>query len=347
MKIFSSIFKVQILVSVVFFFIIIFSCNLNATQLNIQDDDEQKPLAAYLISNSIVKTAEADSYTSFYSPDSNYGNVSALFLTNNSGYTLNQCYLRFNFTDRPSSWKEAIIELYFFGTNPGDIVDIYQVTQNWDEMSIIYSDSPSIGNKIGELVLNNSGQYSFDVTNFITSENTNLSILVTPRGQMPQSWEIMSKESDYTPKIVWTYDVDVGFTITAPLTGVEFKEGDFVNITWNTNTAAGYDGQIYVSLELYKGNTKVGTISSEIVNNGKFDWQIPKSYESGSDYRIKITDTQNNSIYAYSGDFKISQESAESNTNNKSIPGYPAMFICSVMIGSIFILIRMNRKKLE
>jgi hypothetical protein len=43
-----------------------------------------------------------------------------------------------------------------------------------------------------------------------------------------------------------------------------------------------------VSIQLFKGTTKVQDIAKNAANNGAFNWAIPTSRPAGSKYKIKI-----------------------------------------------------------
>jgi len=72
-----------------------------------------------------------------------------------------------------------------------------------------------------------------------------------------------------------------------------------------------YTGDIdYVTIELYSGNTCVETIAVWTTNTGNYDWEIYYSdgYD-GSNYRIKVSDYYDSSIYDFSNYFKIESHS--------------------------------------
>jgi PKD repeat protein len=133
----------------------------------------------------------------------------------------------------------------------------------------------------------------------------------------------LTSGSDYKIKITDTsnssyYDYSDGnFTITDQSTctitvsypngGETLYKGSTYNITWSkSGSACGSN----VKIELYKGGSYNSTITSSTSNNGSYSWTIPSSLTSGSDYKIKITDTSNSSYYDYSdGNFTITDQS--------------------------------------
>jgi len=93
------------------------------------------------------------------------------------------------------------------------------------------------------------------------------------------------------------------FIINSPNGGETFYKGSTYNITWSkSGSACGSN----VKIELYKGGSYNSTITSSTSNNGSYSWTVPTSLTSGSDYKIKITDTSNSNYYDYSdNDFSI------------------------------------------
>ncbi|MEJ2196267.1 MAG: Ser-Thr-rich GPI-anchored membrane family protein [Ignavibacteriaceae bacterium] len=79
-------------------------------------------------------------------------------------------------------------------------------------------------------------------------------------------------------------------TVTTPNGGESWQAGTTQIISWSDNIAEN------VSIELYKGGTLHSTISSSTSSDGSMDWSIPEAMESGSDYRIKITNVNEPSI---------------------------------------------------
>ncbi|MFH0774686.1 MAG: CARDB domain-containing protein [bacterium] len=117
------------------------------------------------------------------------------------------------------------------------------------------------------------------------------------------------KVTDYNDSGTYDYS-DSNFSITATITvtspngGESWGTGTSHSITWNSNRVGSYVKSIgtdsYVEIELYKGGILNGTISSYEYNDGSYSWLIPTSLANGDDYKIKITDYYDSSIYDYS-----------------------------------------------
>ncbi len=87
-----------------------------------------------------------------------------------------------------------------------------------------------------------------------------------------------------------------GITVSKPNGGEKWRPGSNQTITWGYVGAPGS----YVKIELLKGGTVAGTISSSAKigssGSGSYKWRIPSSQTSGSDYAVRITSTTNSSV---------------------------------------------------
>jgi len=89
-------------------------------------------------------------------------------------------------------------------------------------------------------------------------------------------------------------------TVTSPTSADIWSTGQSVNITWTSTGAI----SSYVDLDVYKGTTLVGYASS-IDNDGIFSWLVDSFYVEGTDYKIRISDDTDASIYGESGIFTL------------------------------------------
>ncbi|GAH47968.1 unnamed protein product, partial [marine sediment metagenome] len=105
-----------------------------------------------------------------------------------------------------------------------------------------------------------------------------------------------------------------------------------------------YTGDIdYVTIELYRGTTFVETIAVWASNTGSYEWKIYYSdgYD-GSNYRIKISDYYDSSVYDFSNYFTIESHSfLERILPLVLIIGIPI----SIFVISIIIVVHHIRKK--
>ena len=93
-------------------------------------------------------------------------------------------------------------------------------------------------------------------------------------------------------------------TITEP-TGSDtvWLTGYPADITWAT-----YGTISDVKIDLYKGGTLNQTIVQSTPNNGSYTWtEVDTSLVNGMDYKIRITDSSDSSIYGDSYNFWIEE----------------------------------------
>ena len=92
-------------------------------------------------------------------------------------------------------------------------------------------------------------------------------------------------------------------TVTSPNGGESVSAGTNKTITWKYTGDPGY----FLKIELLKAGTVVKTLNSYASKGsngvGSYNWTIPSSQASGSDYKIRITSTSNSSLTDTSDDF--------------------------------------------
>ncbi|MFX0092093.1 MAG: Ser-Thr-rich GPI-anchored membrane family protein [Candidatus Hodarchaeota archaeon] len=106
---------------------------------------------------------------------------------------------------------------------------------------------------------------------------------------------------------------DPKITVTNPSSSSTWAVGSTYAIEW-TSTGSITD----VKIELYSGSTLVATIDSSTNNDGHKSWTVPNSISPGTAYYIKITDTNNSSIYDDSDYFTIEETRSITVTNPSS-----------------------------
>jgi hypothetical protein len=106
----------------------------------------------------------------------------------------------------------------------------------------------------------------------------------------------------YSLKVV-KFDSSTAASFSNPVSTTAWSTGSAYSITWSADTALFSN---YVTLSLYKGALNLLTIASDVSNAGTYSWTVPAGYLTGTDYRIKISNYSNSSIYAYSQPFTVS-----------------------------------------
>jgi len=90
-------------------------------------------------------------------------------------------------------------------------------------------------------------------------------------------------------------------TITSPQSSSNWQVGTQQTITWNTPNVGDK-----VKIELWKGNSIATTIEQSTEDDGTHIWpSIPTNLTAGSDYKIRITNIEDASIYDESDNFSI------------------------------------------
>ena len=83
-------------------------------------------------------------------------------------------------------------------------------------------------------------------------------------------------------------------TLLSPNGGESLEAGGSYTITWDDN----FDDNI--SLKLYKGGVFATTLESSTQSDGSYTWNIPSDIEERNDYKIKITNLGQSTVYDYS-----------------------------------------------
>jgi len=128
------------------------------------------------------------------------------------------------------------------------------------------------------------------------------------------SWQVpgtSSDGSDYKVRVSCSTDSSIYgesgmFTITAgsitvnePFSGSAWSKGSTYDIKW-TSTASGN-----VKIDLYRGTSFVQTISGDTANDGVHSWMIGTGLTYGSDYKIRVSNVADPSIFGESSYFTI------------------------------------------
>jgi len=86
------------------------------------------------------------------------------------------------------------------------------------------------------------------------------------------------------------------YALTSPIGGEHWQRGTTQQLAWQSS---GGGCSSSVQLDLYKGGNLDHTITTT-GNNGTYSWGIQSDQEEGADYRIRVTDVDNNSYGAES-----------------------------------------------
>jgi hypothetical protein len=100
-----------------------------------------------------------------------------------------------------------------------------------------------------------------------------------------------------------TMSSDPYISVSSPNGGEEWEQGTTQNIKWGDNI----DGN--VKIELFKGGSLKETLAASTESDGSFDWTIAGNYETGDDYKIKVTSVDSSQLFDESDEnFSIIEE---------------------------------------
>jgi len=149
---------------------------------------------------------------------------------------------------------------------------------------------------------------------------------------------------DYCDYFTIDCEVDKTITIISPKTNDVFDNGNNY-IEWSTTGTISN-----VRIELYYGGSFLEVIDSQEYNDGSYSWYLSSSniYTLSSNYRIRISDYNDNSIYDFSDYFTIEiepQPEPDSESKDKIIGIDLIPLIAIISLVTIVPLIIITRRK--
>ena len=170
----------------------------------------------------------------------------------------------------------------------------------------------------------NDGEYDFYVSTAENYDGTDYRIKITDYDD-PNVYDY----SDY-----FSINIRSGtITVTSPSSASSWQVGTMQSITWTST------GNILnVDIEIYKG-TVLEYYIYDVSNLGIKIWDIDAAIETGTDWRVKISNSDNSAQNEWSDYFEIF-----SSGNGGAIPGYNFYLILAVSLISFAIIIRRFKK---
>ncbi len=275
--------------------------------------------------------AEKDTYVDTAYPTSNYGGVDNL----KSGFSfsgdIKESYLSFDFSDKPSSYTKAEISLEFWGVSQTMNFTVCLIEESWQEFSMTWLEKPNKGAVIDYLLVTSNDIYKIDITSLIAGRNRiSVCVYIEVDNYIEDYAYITSKEGYYfvddAPQLIWTYTETAEISVISPSASDNWRGLNEYIIQWSSQ---GSISEVYI--DLYKGANHIEDITIfSTENDGSYNWYL-SDYDSGDDYRIKITDADDNNVYGYSDYFSITEFGS-------AIPGYNIFVIGALLFLLVGIL---------
>ncbi len=296
------------------------------------------PILAGTKPATISTVASKDSYVRQYNPTSNYGGQDWFLLGRDAFSAAIEAYFYFNFSDKPSTWTKAEISLDIYSIPETTNITVYLIENSWEELTITWNNKPSKGEVIMSFLAAAETEYIIDVSNYITGK-TNISIcLWTPEVFTYNQLQGYTREGYYSwapesaPQLIWTYPEITGVTVTSQGVSTRLRPGDLEFITWTT------EGPIdEVDIHILKGGISQYYLLRTL-NDGSFLWDIPDDIETGTDWQVRVRDSDDTSTFDLSEYFEIYTLTSPI---PEGIPGYPII----IVIVSMFIISALMLKR--
>jgi len=156
-----------------------------------------------------------DSYVYKYSPDSNYGTATSLFVKGDADIRARRPFLYFPTTDIPADATIISATLYIYCSSRDDSVTDYlhRVAATWTETGITWNNQPAVSNSIGSIAVSSTGWKTMNIKtafeNWWKGTWTNYGL------RMHQSGSLIlhgfhSREGTYKPYIKVVYSAPSG-----------------------------------------------------------------------------------------------------------------------------------------
>ncbi|MBU0766102.1 MAG: PKD domain-containing protein [Bacteroidetes bacterium] len=168
--------------------------------------------------------------------------------------------------------------------------------------------SPMTGIKTGQAVQftntsENGVTYEWNFGDGLTSDDESPSHTYTTPGTKFVELIVYSKKEKKDDKATAMLNVIPNVSVTSPSSTSVWHTGSSYTIEWTDDLSSDY-----VDIEIYQGGDQIGTIDYTIDNtdhDGSYNWTVPTYYDSGTDYKIRVVDYNNDSYYGESSNFTI------------------------------------------
>ena len=299
----------------------------------------------------ISTIASKDTYVDTYYPTSNYGGVDYLQTGFGIFGDIIEAYFYFDFSDKPSSFIRAEISLDFWAVYETANFTVCLIEEEWNELTMTWiNNKPSKSQVLGHIIVSSNDIYTIDITSLVAGRTAiSICVYIDIDNYVDEYAYITSREGYYfaedAPQLIWTYMETAEITITNPTSSSNWEDYYTYTIEW-TSLGSIED----VKIELYKGSSVVEEVTWVLgytENDGAYGFYVSSAENhEGTDYRIKITDYDDSSVYGYSDYFSINTGNGDGIGDGLpfDIPSYNVLIIIGII--SIFIII-FTKKRLK
>lgn len=154
----------------------------------------------------ISTIADEDSFVDAKNPTTNYG-THVSFEVGVHTLSSSEALFHFDFSDKPTDWTKAEISLYInYISGPID-VDVYLITESWNEDKVKWTNKPSHGQKITSLTVDaQSKYYNIDVSNYISGDGISICLSSSDSSVYLMGYtKENTLSTNFAPKLIWTY----------------------------------------------------------------------------------------------------------------------------------------------
>jgi hypothetical protein len=249
-------------------------------------------------------------------PDNNTGNNPFMDVRNtlNAGNEPGWAYdalIRFEAPIIPTNAKnlKATLNIYFDSWNAtnsaGRALSLYKIESEWNESAVTWNQQPTYSSELSgqSIVLDNPGWMSWNVTNdilgYLQGNPSFYGWKITDETDwgLPDIPVTIFRTKEYggatIPFLEISYDLAT-ITVQSPNGGELWYKGDTYSITWESSNIG---NSIDIILTNTDNPSNSFVIITNLENQGSYSWTIQENISTGKKYKIKIQDSNNQSVY--------------------------------------------------
>jgi len=250
----------------------------------------------------------------------------------------NMVYIYFSLSSVDPSWESVLLSLTVNGIPKAFDLDMGIVNEYWNENLITWNNRPlNVTWEVKSLNFTTDGTYLFNITDLISNLDSEFSIILYDQHTEDEVNVLIGSRENPTqnnsPQLIFSYLRPSEISISNPTSASLLQVGSYCNIEW-TSTPDVSD----VAIEIYKGASLKYQFTE--FNDGYYFWSIPNQCETGTNWRVKISDAADPNTYDWSEYFEITGAGGGFN-----IPSYPLEFLILIILSVIlYIAIFFKRK---